>query len=136
MNYSSASILEQDTLVKVAQFAIRYLKLSISDTKIEDLLLKHPDYPNISSISGALSSLNIKNKAVRINSQQLQDLNPCFFAFLMGEGLVFVMEISLGQTASHAPVNVHEPKPSLSICSTMASTRFVASTFPCGNSAI
>lgn len=103
MNYSSASILEQDTLVKVAQFAIRYLRLSISDTKIEDLLLKHPDYPNISSISGALSSLNIKNKAVRINSQQLLDLNPCFFAFLMGQGLVFVMEISSGGVKYYSP---------------------------------
>src|SRR5438309_10781031 len=45
------------------------------------------------------------------------------------------MEISLGHTASHAPVKVQEPNPSLSICATMLSARFFLSGFPCGRSA-
>src|SRR5690606_31965447 len=44
-------------------------------------------------------------------------------------------EISFGQTASHASVMVQDPKPSLSICSTILSTRLFFSGAPCGNSA-
>src|SRR5215218_10799199 len=46
---------------------------------------------------------------------------------------MLVMAISLGQTASQAPVKVQEPKPSLSICATMLSTRFLRSGWPCGS---
>src|SRR5687768_6585601 len=48
---------------------------------------------------------------------------------------ILVMEISLGQTASQAPVKVQLPKPSLSIWATMLSTRFLRSGAPCGNNA-
>src|SRR5690606_8756821 len=48
---------------------------------------------------------------------------------------MFSREIPLGHSISQAPVLVKLPKPSLSICSTMARTRDVASTFPCGSSA-
>src|ERR1035437_6017763 len=41
--------------------------------------------------------------------------------------------ISLGQTASQEPVTVQLPKPSLSICLTMLSTRPSFSALPCGN---
>src|SRR5688572_13741342 len=44
------------------------------------------------------------------------------------------MEISFGQTASHAPVVVHAPKPSLSICATIFSTLPLFSGAPCGSS--
>jgi len=35
---------------------------------------------------------------------------------------IFAIDISLGQVASQAPVLVHDPKPSLSICATMLNT--------------
>src|SRR5688500_18640389 len=47
---------------------------------------------------------------------------------------ILVMDISLGQTASQAPVKVQLPKPSLSICATMLSTRFLRSGAPWGSS--
>src|SRR5260370_35330770 len=42
--------------------------------------------------------------------------------------------ISFGHTASHDPVTVQLPKPSLSICATILATRRSFSTLPCGNS--
>src|SRR4051812_36582525 len=45
------------------------------------------------------------------------------------------MEISFGQTASHAPVNVHEPNPSLSIWATILSALLFLSGPPWGRSA-
>lgn len=48
---------------------------------------------------------------------------------------ILVMEISFGQTASHAPVKVQEPKPSLSIWATMFKARVFLSGWPCGNKA-
>src|SRR4051812_40412576 len=48
---------------------------------------------------------------------------------------MLVMEISFGQTASHAPVKVHEPNPSRSICATMLSALLFLSGCPCGNKA-
>src|SRR5437868_1121684 len=45
------------------------------------------------------------------------------------------MEISFGQTASHAPVNVQEPNPSLSIWATIFNTLLFLSGSPCGNRA-
>src|SRR5690606_19291304 len=48
---------------------------------------------------------------------------------------MFSREIPLGHSISQAPVFVQFPKPSLSICSTIANTREVASTFPCGSKA-
>src|SRR5579859_362929 len=45
------------------------------------------------------------------------------------------MEISLGQTASQAPVDVQLPNPSLSICATISATRVFRSGLPCGNNA-
>lgn len=43
---------------------------------------------------------------------------------------ILVIEISLGQTASQAPVNVQLPKPSFSICATMLSTLFFFPVLP------
>jgi len=82
------------SLVFVIQYAVHHLNLKISNNTIKDLLLKHPDYPNISSVVEVLSKLKINCKAVRINSTQLLDLKPTFFTNLIGEGLVFVTKIS------------------------------------------
>src|ERR1700749_5245157 len=49
---------------------------------------------------------------------------------------ILVSVISLGHSASQAPVLVQLPKPSSSICATMACTRLQRSGWPCGNSAI
>src|SRR6266487_2194153 len=48
---------------------------------------------------------------------------------------MLVTEIPLGQVASQASVNVHAPKPSLSICATIFITRLLRSGSPCGNNA-
>src|SRR5688572_2272424 len=48
---------------------------------------------------------------------------------------IFSIEISFGQTASHAPVLVQPPKPSLSICATMFNALVLLSGSPCGNKA-
>src|ERR1700761_4843380 len=49
---------------------------------------------------------------------------------------MLVSVISLGHSASQAPVLVQLPKPSSSICATMACTRLQRSGWPCGNNAI
>src|SRR5487761_2185652 len=46
---------------------------------------------------------------------------------------MLVILISLGHSASQAPVLVQLPKPSSSICATMACTRLQRSGCPCGN---
>lgn len=81
------------TLVNVTQYTLRKLKLKISEDTIQELLLKHPDYPNIISLSDALNKQRIENKVVRINSSQILELEPNFFAHLVGHGLVFVIEL-------------------------------------------
>ncbi len=48
---------------------------------------------------------------------------------------MFSNEISTGQAAEQAPVLVHAPKPSASICATMLSARSLRSASPCGNNA-
>ena len=48
---------------------------------------------------------------------------------------IFRIDISLGQTASQAPVFVHAPKPSLSICVTTFNALVFLSGPPCGNNA-
>src|ERR1700744_6485132 len=48
---------------------------------------------------------------------------------------IFWMEISLGHTASQAPVDVQLPKPSLSIWATISVTRVLRSGPPWGNKA-
>ena len=48
---------------------------------------------------------------------------------------MFSSEMPLGHSASQAPVFEQAPKPSSSICATIASARFAASTLPWGNSA-
>src|SRR6201996_2190542 len=48
---------------------------------------------------------------------------------------MLVILISLGHSASQAPVLVQLPKPSSSICATMACTRLQRSGWPCGNKA-
>src|SRR5471030_410376 len=50
--------------------------------------------------------------------------------------LMLVNDISLGHSASQAPVLVQLPKPSSSIWATMACTRLQRSGCPCGNKAI
>src|SRR5471032_150190 len=50
--------------------------------------------------------------------------------------LMLVSLISLGHSASQAPVFVQLPKPSSSIWATMACTRLQRSGCPCGNNAI
>src|SRR6185312_8264711 len=47
--------------------------------------------------------------------------------------LMLVIFISLGHSASQAPVLVQLPKPSASICATMACTRLQRSGCPCGS---
>ena len=42
------------------------------------------------------------------------------------------MLISFGQASWHSPYSVHGPKPSRSICSTIASARLLRSAWPCG----
>src|ERR1700761_7104797 len=48
---------------------------------------------------------------------------------------MLVKEISLGHSASQAPVLVQLPKPSSSILATIACTRLQRSVWPCGSSA-
>src|ERR1700761_2557195 len=48
---------------------------------------------------------------------------------------ILVIEISLGHTASQAPVEVQLPNPSLSICAIISTTRVFRSGLPCGNNA-
>lgn len=103
MKSSTASLSNTDPLVVVTQYAVRNFKLNISDDTIKDSLLKHPDYPNISSLSEVFSGLKIKNKALRIKSSQLVELDPFFFAYLLGQGLVFVTKISSGNIKYYSP---------------------------------
>src|SRR6202012_2820865 len=48
---------------------------------------------------------------------------------------ILVIDISLGHTASQAPVEVQLPNPSLSICAIISTTRVFRSGLPCGNNA-
>src|SRR6476469_7186282 len=48
---------------------------------------------------------------------------------------ILFTDISFGQAASHASVNVHEPNPSLSICAIIFTTRVFLSGSHCGNNA-
>src|SRR3954469_583969 len=48
---------------------------------------------------------------------------------------ILLSRISFGQVSAQAPILVQEPKPSLSCCATISSTRVLCSGCPCGNKA-
>src|SRR6186713_325593 len=99
----------------------------------------------LNSYKAILESLNIRmsvlNKKVSPGARKIifykfyfSETNPAI-KYSLFKRAIFSIEISFGQTASHAPVFVQPPKPSLSICATIFKALVLLSGSPCGNKA-
>jgi protein-disulfide isomerase/uncharacterized membrane protein len=67
------------------------LNIPVSKTYCEKLLLSHPDYPSLLSISDTLQQLGVAHQAARISTDQLMDMEVPYLAqFKEGEGLSLI----------------------------------------------
>ncbi len=84
-----------DTILLNLLFKLnKELSLKVSKHKLEKLLLSHPNYPSIFSLSDTLTKLGIENKSGNISVDQLLSLSPLFMAYTLQDGLVLVKKIS------------------------------------------
>ena len=69
-------------LIKVTSNFIKFLDISISKTSLKTLLITNPYYPSLYSLSDVFNKLNIENKSLKIDNNQLDELPLPFLAYI------------------------------------------------------
>ncbi len=85
---------KNDQLIQIAKKIFQYIELDIPNLQIKELLLKHPDYPNVKALSSLFSMFKIKNKIGKLEINQLIKLQPFFLAQVFNEGFVIVKDLN------------------------------------------
>ncbi len=70
---------------------LKQLNIKVTDTTVNEIILNHPDYPSILSISDALSAWHLKNVTIKIEPDKLAELPVPFIAFIKSSGDSFVL---------------------------------------------
>ena len=83
----------EDNTVFVLQKAIRKFKIKVTDTSIREYLLAHPYYPSLKSVCDALKKWAIEYYALKLEIDEIKDLELPFIAHLKMSELVFVEKI-------------------------------------------
>ncbi|MBN1186415.1 MAG: thioredoxin domain-containing protein [Bacteroidales bacterium] len=85
----------QDNALYVVQQAIKSFHLKVTLTGSEDYLLSHPYYPSLLSLYDAFKSWGVEPYALKLNIQEIRDINRPFIAHLNNTGgqLAFVYSI-------------------------------------------
>ncbi len=65
---------------------LRQLKVSVTNTTVNETLLNHPDYPSLLSISDALKQWNIETAAIKITEDKLEEIPLPFMAYINSNG--------------------------------------------------
>lgn len=68
--------------VEVIRLLIHHLQVYVTNTSIKEQLQIHPDYPSLLSPSDTLDVWNIQNVALKLESEQLKELEVPFIAHL------------------------------------------------------
>jgi uncharacterized membrane protein len=82
--------------VEVIRLLIHHLQVYVTNTSIKEQLQIHPDYPSLLSLSDTLDVWNIQNVALKLESEQLKELDTPFVAHLYSNDgeYVFVTELN------------------------------------------
>lgn len=104
---------QEDNTVFVLQKAIHKFKIKVTDTSISEFLLAHPYYPSLKSVCDALNKWGIEHYALRLEIDEIRELELPFIAHLTVSGgtLVFVEKIE-NDNVFYSPAegkHQHEP---------------------------
>ncbi|MCU0470056.1 MAG: cysteine peptidase family C39 domain-containing protein [Arcicella sp.] len=83
-----------NAVVATYQF-VKAIGAKVTEETVEETLKSHPDFPSLLATSDALGEWGIENVAVKITTEQLQEISTPFLAYLQSEGGIFVLVKSL-----------------------------------------
>ncbi|MDX8337540.1 vitamin K epoxide reductase family protein [Draconibacterium sp. IB214405] len=107
-----------ENTVFVLQKAIEYLSVKVTKTSIKDFLYNHPDYPTLKSICHALDKWNISYCALKVEPDEIEELERTFIAHLnISSGILAFVEKIENEEVTYF---VHEDKPIKEAYSTFA----------------
>ena len=90
--------ISEDNTVFVLQKAISRFKIKVTETSIREFLLSNPYYPSLKSVCDALNKWGIEHYALKLEIDEIKDLELPFIAHLnvLGGQLAFVEKIENG----------------------------------------
>lgn len=78
---------KQDPVLSSVFALVKELKVSITLTALKDKLENHPDFPSLSSVEEVLQSFHINTLAVKISSDDLNEVpTPCIAPLYIEKG--------------------------------------------------
>lgn len=80
-------------MVFIVNELFKLLDAKITHSSIKDKLLQHPKFPSLFSITNTLENFGLKNKAVKIESKQLSQLEVPFLALMNSRETVLVKSV-------------------------------------------
>ncbi|WP_424002743.1 vitamin K epoxide reductase family protein [Maribacter sp. IgM3_T14_3] len=84
---------KSDSIAGVLFELFKSLDIQITAKSIQGKLLQHPHYPSLFSISNTISNFGIENKAVRITSEQLEQVETPFLATTKFDETILVKSV-------------------------------------------
>ncbi|PIB28364.1 hypothetical protein BFP77_00030 [Maribacter sp. 4U21] len=84
---------KSDSIAGVLFELFKNLDIQITEKSIEGKLLQHPHYPSLFSISNTISNFGIQNKAVRISTDQLIQIETPFLATTKFDETILVKSV-------------------------------------------
>jgi ABC-type bacteriocin/lantibiotic exporter with double-glycine peptidase domain len=86
----------KENSIRVVQNLLQLLQVQVTETEIEEALVKHPDYPSLISIGDALSKWRIKNTLGSIAPDRLPDMIGPFIISLNNGAYAVVSSVEEG----------------------------------------
>ncbi len=81
--------------IEVISLLINHLRVAVTKTSVKEKLQTHPAYPSLLSLSDTLDIWKIPNAALKLQSEQLKELETPFIAHLYSNDGEFVFVTSL-----------------------------------------
>lgn len=83
---------KEDNTISVLQKSIRHFKIPVTNKTIRESLKTHPNYPTFKSISDSLTSWNIEHYPLKVNTEEIKDINTPYIVHFNDNGgqLAFV----------------------------------------------
>lgn len=83
-----------DNFLEISKKMFHLQGIEISKREIRPILLKNPDYPNISSLVAVFAHYGVESKLGKISLKGLIHQKDYFYAFLVDEGFVIVSKVN------------------------------------------
>src|SRR5690606_14856734 len=79
------SIFQPENIIGVSQLLCSKLGVKVTSGTLKEILLNHPDYPSLLSISDTLANLGIDNVAIKCEIDKLEKLPTPFITIILGD---------------------------------------------------